>query len=133
MANANKHTGIVTISIGGKSAKLVYDYEAIAAFQAEFGKKADINDFGLTQLVDTLLIGLKRHNPDITKEEIFKASPPVAQMSDWLVKAFLYAQHGPEEGGKIIDEAEALGRDLQKKTGGRPVKKTPKKTKSPKA
>lgn len=115
-ANANKHTGIVTISLGGTTAKLVYDYAAIAEFQNEFGQKADINDFKIDQIVDTLLIGLKRHNPEITKEQVYAASPPMAEISDWIIMAFIYSQHGPEKGGLVIDETRKVVDDLEKKT-----------------
>lgn len=115
----NKYTGEVDIKIGDKSAKLVYDWKAIAAFQSKFGKNSNINDFDINQICDTLLIGLQKHNPEITKDDIFDSSPAMTYITDCIVEAFIYAQYGAEKGGEIVTEAlktsDALKKTLETK------------------
>ena len=112
----NKYTGEVDIKIKDKVYKIVYDWRAISEYQTKFGKDADLNNFTLEQIAETLLIGLqKHHKEEITLDDIFEASPPMSYVSDCIVEAFIYAQHGPEEGSKIIDDAKNLVDDVKKK------------------
>lgn len=108
----NKYTGVVDVQIGDKKAKLVYDWAAIAEFQSTFGKEADINSFDIDQIATTLLIGLKRHNPEITKDDIFETSPAVAYISDCIAESFLYAQLGPEKAKALVEEARKQEKDV---------------------
>lgn len=112
---SNKYTGEVDIKIGNKNCKLVYDYRAIASYQTKFGKDANVNNFNIEEIVDTLLIGLAKNNPEITKDDIFDSSPAMAYVTDCIVEAFLYAQYGVDEARKIIDEATKAAEDVKKK------------------
>lgn len=99
----NKYTGEVHLKIGEKDCVLVYDWGAIAAYQSKFGKDARITDFGIDELCDALLIGLKKHNPEITKEFIMDNSTPLGQVVDAIIEAFVYAHNGVEKGIEILE------------------------------
>jgi hypothetical protein len=112
----NKYTGEVDVKLGNKSYKLIYDWRAISEFQSRFGKDANLNDFSIDQIAETLLIGLKKyHESDVTLEDIFDASPAMGYVSDCIIEAFVYSQHGPEKGAEIIKDAKKLDEDIKKK------------------
>ncbi len=111
----NKYLGEVPIKLGEKTYKIVYDWRAISEFQSKFGNNADVNTFSIDQIAETLVIGLSKHHPDITLDDIMAASPPIGYVSDCIVEAFVYAQHGVEEGKKMIDEAKNIVKESKKK------------------
>lgn len=109
----NKYTGEVDVKLGDKKYTLVFDWRAIAEFQSTFGKEADVTKFGLSEIADTLLIGFKKHHPDLTIDDIMDASPAIGYVSDCIVEGFIYAQHGAEEGAKIVESARETMTEIQ--------------------
>ena len=114
----NKYTGEVSIKIGAKEYTLVYDYRAISAFHTKFGINVEIDKMSIDQLVDVIVIGLKKkhfeHSESDLREMIFEASPPTAVMADAVTKAFLYAQHGSEVANEIIEAASKAQENIKK-------------------
>ena len=120
----NKYTGEVDFKLGDKTYTLVFDWRAIAEYQSRFGKDANIEDFSLEQIAETLLIGLKKHHPDISIDDIMDQSPPLGYVSDCIIEAFVYAHHGVEEGRRIIDEAKNVAEQLQEEVKKKTKSKT---------
>jgi hypothetical protein len=119
----NKYTGEVKLSLGDRYYVLVYDWLAISEFQTRFGVDANVSKFNISEMAETLLIGLKRHHPDVTIDDLREASPPISYVSDKIVEAFIYAQHGKEKGIEILEEAsraaDEIEEEVKKKTRSR--------------
>lgn len=96
----NKYNGEVPVNIGGKAYTLVYDWNAVALIQSEYGKEAITAMLAQVQpdkMAKILLAGLNRHHPDITAEDIIKASPPILPTVEAIDTALQYAYFGPDD------------------------------------
>ena len=112
----NKYTGEVDVKLGDKTYKLVFNWKAIAEYQSEFGIDAQIESFTINQIARVLQIGLSTKHPEVTIDDIMDASPPMGYITDCIIEAFIYAQHGAENGGKIVEEARRIVEETEKKT-----------------
>lgn len=99
-----KHTATVSIEIGGKNYQLKYDYAAMSALDAECTRDdlENLNNIPIAKLVKILHIGLMVHHPDVTENDIMKASPPVAAVAKAIDNALIYTRFGPETAEQII-------------------------------
>lgn len=95
----NKYTGEVEIQLGGKTLKLVYDFRALSKITSKHGKDAlqtILQGLDVDLIASVLHIGLVKHQPLITIEEIMEASPPVVPMIKAIDEAMTYALYGAE-------------------------------------
>ena len=113
---SNPYTGQVDLRIGETDAKLEFDWRAISAFQSKFGKDKGVDDLSLLEVAETIKIGLEKHNPDISLDDIMDESIPLAVATDKILEAFIYAQHGPDRGKEIISELVEEAQEIEKKS-----------------
>lgn len=97
----NPYRGETPLSFGGETYKIVFDWEAIALLQQEYGKK-DF-DSRVTQawsmgdvheLAKILSIGLRKHHPDISPEMVMEASPPINVATEAVITGMHRAFNG---------------------------------------
>ncbi len=115
----NAHIGDVEVDIGGKKYRLRYDWKAISEVQAQFGTGNISSLFSQASpdfVAGMLLIGLRRHHPDLTKEQLFEASPPISDTLKKIDLALNIAMFGP----KTAPAGAAAGdSETKKKTSSR--------------
>lgn len=100
----NKFTGEVPITIGGKKCSLVYDWKAIAAVQTNYGNSpiSELLSVANTRALAVLLsIGLEKHHPEITAEQILNESPPYIPAVKAVDQALAYAYFGADDVSSI--------------------------------
>lgn len=115
MPSFNPERGEVPLALpGGPTLKLALDYQAAAALTAKFGEQWDtvishaVATYDGRKIAEAIEILAARHQPDLTADEVFKASPPILKVSDALrmtMQVFLTGSAGPAE--EESDEAEA--------------------------
>jgi hypothetical protein len=96
----NKYAGETDILIGDKKCTLVFNWRAIAEIHSTLGKDfiADLqNNVNPATIADVLLIGLKKLNPEVTREQILDASPPLLQTVQTVAEAIGFAYFGAEK------------------------------------
>ena len=87
----------MSVSIGGKPLKLVYDWAALSALRTSF---TDAQIEGVVSgklfepLADMVAIGLARHQPDITAEWVREQSPPLLLIIKAVNEALNFAYFG---------------------------------------
>jgi hypothetical protein len=112
MTVTNAYKGTSVIEIGGKSCTLVYDWEALGALWSHFHDldiHAVLKAGSPKDLAVILSEGLKRHQPEMTVEEIMRISPPLVRMVQAVSKALNLAYWGKESGSsdQPADDGEA--------------------------
>ena len=91
---------MVPVKIGRKSYDLQYRYEELVALRAEFGEGYDlvisaaVNTKDVKVISTFISIGIRG---ELTSEEIFKISPPIAPMIDVIRIGLSCAYHGSKE------------------------------------
>jgi hypothetical protein len=115
----NGYTGDVQIPIGGKHYTLRFDYAAISELRSSHDEgviKSLFADPDPNQVAEIIVIGLKRHHPEIKIEEILDHSPPLYPSINKIDLALTYAYFGPEEFKKAAEKLElAPGEEPAKK------------------
>lgn len=113
----NKYLGEVVLNIGGKEARLVYDWRALSEIQTKHGAsilKDLFKGVSPDTIADILAIGFRKHNPEVTAAAILDASPPFVPMVQAIDKALSFSYFGadgiPDEVAAEVDE------DAKKKT-----------------
>ncbi len=109
---ANKHKGEVEIDLNGKKLALVYDWEAIETLVDQFGQDGMTDELRKPtpkKLSAFLLAGFKALHPEVTEQEIRKASPPVWPTVKTINSALSIAYFGPD--GPPTDKAEAASEE----------------------
>jgi len=109
----NKFTGVVPLEFGGKEYKIVFDWEALALLKSEFSQEEQSKLFTQQNphvLAKVLVFGLKRHHPEVTAEQILKASPPFLKVVSALDRALRWAYFGIDEADDT-DDVKKSGKD----------------------
>lgn len=120
---ANAYRAQVPFRLGDKDVTLQIDYEAVGSLMTLLGGKDWANgvtkafdEFDLPTVAKIIQIAAKRHQPEITVEEITKASPPFQATYTAIEAAiycFLYGAPNALEGLDLEEskDAEASGTD----------------------
>jgi hypothetical protein len=101
-----KYNGEVKVKLGGKDYTIVYNWAALADIQEKHGFNLLLNlaNAKIDAVADVLLVGLKKHHPDVTKEFLLEASPPLIPLLTALNEAVTYCFYGadgaPKEAGE---------------------------------
>lgn len=96
---SNPYFGELKVSIGGRDATLTYDWLAISEAQGRYGNEAldGVSAALDPKIIAGLLeIGFKKHNPELSAEEIIRLSPPLVHAVKWISDALMLAFLGPE-------------------------------------
>lgn len=121
---ANKYMGEAPLVLDGKTHSVVFDYAAIAEAQEKLGTEALVKigvlgSLAVREMCELAAIGLKKHHPNVTADDLMRLSPPIAHMRKACDDALTYAFFGAEalrpekkEGAK----KEAKDKDAKKKT-----------------
>lgn len=112
----NKYTGEVEVKIGNKLCKLVFDWRCLAEIQTKYGVdilKELSHGISFDIVADVLAIGLKKHNPEMTKDAILDESPAFVSMVKAIDKALAFAYFGADELPEKYSEEKS---DVKKKT-----------------
>lgn len=107
----NKYTG--TVDFFGK--KMQFTWGAISELKSRFSdfKPEDIQNLNdLDKIAEIIAIGLKAHNPDITKDDIINMSPPLIKAVNILDSALVVAYLGTD----VLEEVEAQEEPKKKVT-----------------
>lgn len=107
---ANKYTADVPLRLGERRVTLRYDWAAMARLQTEApgwaGKLGLGMELGL--LAQIVAIGLQKHHPGTTAEDVMAASPALKQTIEAVDRAAVYAVYGPD-GPPPAEEGKANG------------------------
>lgn len=71
---------------------LDFDWPALAKVYEQFGATADL--FNPSVLGEVVVLGLKRHHPDITLAAVHAGSPPVVEVIRTVDRALKFAYSG---------------------------------------
>jgi len=93
---ANPHRGEVELTAGEKTLKLVFDWNAIAVLQDEFGEDETFEKLKVKTLARLLEIGCQKHHPEMTADEIMDLSPEIPAAMEAVQKALLLGWGGPD-------------------------------------
>ncbi len=115
----SKLTGTLEIKIAEKAVTLFYGYKEITEIMERFGEEAFENTSKRNplEIVDLIIIGTRKHSPDVTRDFIIDANPPIIEMMQAIDKAYGYSYFGvkrAEEIEKLLKEARE-GNDQKKK------------------
>lgn len=102
---SNPYTGETKITIGGQECSLVFDWKALAAIHAQLGPDAVRNTLNKEAIwkqspdvyVKMIHIGLARHHPDMTLEQVMDGLPPFAQTLTIITEALLVGYFGKDD------------------------------------
>jgi hypothetical protein len=111
----NKYTGEVECQIGEQKGILLFDWAAMSVVQSVLTQQ-DLDNLVTVpadKLAECLAAGFKAKSPDITKEVIMEASPPIMYVCERFDRAMLYALHGPEDARKILEVADRLNEEAE--------------------
>ena len=95
----NKYTGEVSLETRNKTLTVAYDWSAIAALRSEYTDEeidSVFNNPDIKTIAKVLLIGLKKHHPDMTIDAVYESSPPFVPTINAIKEAFTYAYFGNE-------------------------------------
>lgn len=112
----NPYTGETPITIGGTEYTLVLDWRALSKIKSLFSEKVwtDLKGADPEVLAEVLAIALNKKHPEVTKETILDASPPLVSVISALDKAVAAAYFGADGIPKKADSAPE-GEDSSKK------------------
>ena len=113
----NKYTGEVEILLADKPYKLVYDWRALAEVQTKHGGnilKELFNGISPATIADILVIGMKKHHPEMTVDTLMDISPPFIPMVQALDKALAYSYFGAEDTVEASGEKQVSEVDKKK-------------------
>ena len=104
----NKFNGEVNIEILGKTCIICFDWEAIGRLNTLF-TPTELDDItegrGGNHLLDLLLVGLAKHHPDITKEDIEKSLPPFIPTMEAVGRSMNYGYFGTDIAPEVEEPA----------------------------
>ncbi|QQP94056.1 hypothetical protein IGS68_35180 (plasmid) [Skermanella sp. TT6] len=80
------------IVLGDRTFLLDFDWPALSQIYRDYGPTRDL--FDPEVLGGIVLIGLKRHHPDVTADTLTAASPPIVQVVAAVDRALRYAYDG---------------------------------------
>lgn len=108
----NKYTGEITIKIVGKDYPVCFNWRALSKVKSLFTDAIWSNLQGADpeKLAEILEIGID--NPEVTKEFILDASPPLISVVKVLDQAVGFAYFGPDGVPEATDQSD----DNKKKT-----------------
>lgn len=98
----NKITGEINVNLDGKVYSLRYDWDCIAAIDAEYGEEPNLSD--PDTLASIAAIGFKAKHPELTAEKIKELSPPLVPFVFEVRRAIQYAYFGPDDPEKFAAE-----------------------------
>lgn len=92
----NQHTGEVDFHLGERKLTMQFDWRAMARAHAELGPNAlrGVYDQSPEEVAKVMAIGLAKHHPEITAEDIMNASPPWLPAMQQLDRAITFAYFG---------------------------------------
>lgn len=102
----NSYTGEVAVNIGGKPYKLLFDWAAIAKLHTKFGAEnmeGLVRQSNISDLAEIVAIGLERHHPEMSADDVMKASPAILEVQASLDWALSVAYLGAEVAEKVKD------------------------------
>ena len=119
----SRHAGEHTLEINGKKLKLFFSWKTVGEAQDALGieavaKLSRIGALHPEEIAKLLKIGLSKHHPDISEEDIMEMSLPIVPVLAALDQAIAPAYYGPSlepEKEKAGDKA-AQKTDAKKKT-----------------
>ncbi len=116
----NEFTGDVELQIGGKPHIIRFDWTALSTLKSKF-TEADLDQIisgaDLTSLADLLIIGLTRHHPNMTVQQLTDNPPALMPAIEAVEKALTFAYFGadgPPSEATPADEKPAA--NVQKKS-----------------
>lgn len=118
----SRHAGEHTLEIGGKRLKLFFSWQAVGEAQDVLGieavaKLSRIGALHPQEIAKLLKIGLAKHHPDITEEDIMEMSLPIVPVLAALDTAIALAYYGPTlEPEKETGKPASSKKDAKKKT-----------------
>ena len=108
------HTGEYKYKIGDDEFVLVYDWRALSRVQTTYGHDVFRNIFKLpADVADILLIGMKTHHPEMTKDRVLDLSPPLFTAIKAIDKALTFSYFGPDGPPKDIGEGDEEGKKTE--------------------
>jgi hypothetical protein len=122
----NAYTGDCDLVIEGWPAyQLRFDWEALAALQTQFGDQAlkIVTGKDIGALLQLTAIGLQRHHPGITADDLRQHPPALAPLMVGVGQALALAYNGP--GGGESGGANPPNRALRRAAARSQRKKTP--------
>jgi hypothetical protein len=90
----NKYAGETPILLGDAEYKLVYDWKALAEIHSLHGADAFKKNLDPNVLVDIVVCGLKKNHPQITRDFVLNASPPLLPTINTVAAAVNLAYYG---------------------------------------
>lgn len=113
----SEHTGEYSLEMGGKKYTLKFGWKAISELTSTYGEDAleNLTLGNVDVLANVLVIGLKKHHPEITIEKIFDEDPPVLFAAEAVQKALMHAFYG-NKAPNNIEMPKVEGKSSKKKT-----------------
>lgn len=94
-----KHNAQVPLEIGEQKFTIFYGWNEIDDLQEKFGEKVLtdlVREAKPKTVIEILMVGLRVHQPNITKEEILKINPPIMGVVNTIDKALFLSYFGGE-------------------------------------
>lgn len=94
----NPITGETTVTLGEKDYRLQYTWNALAQISKKYGE--DANLFDPTILADVVAIGLHKHHPEVSAQQVTDFSAPIVDVIAAVHAALNFAYFG-EKGSPV--------------------------------
>jgi hypothetical protein len=123
----NAYTGDCDLAIEGWPAyRLRFDWEALAALQTQFGEQAlkIVTGKDIGALLQLTAIGLQRHHPGITADDLRQHPPALAPLMVGVGQALALAYNGPSTGSGGSDAPNPPNRAARRASARQQKKKT---------